>query len=351
MNIDIAALKEIEKEAGIPVDDLLTTIAGALLFAYRENKELAAAGGADVAGSASAEGAGQSKARVDIDADTGAVAVIVSELDDDGEVISEFDDTPVNFSRVGAQAVRDAIFKRMRAAEAHRAYDEYAELEGQVVSGVVQRDANANARGIVVVRLGTEANPQDGILLPAEQIPGEKLEHGDRVKAYVVGVSGGDRGTTVNLSRTHPELVRGLFALEVPEVADGSVEIVGIAREAGHRSKVAVRGTVKGINAKGACIGPRGARVTNIMEGLHGEKIDIVDYSDDPAVYVGNSLAPSKVVRVEITDAEAQTARVTVPDYQLSLAIGREGQNARLAARLTGWKIDIHSDSDLSASE
>ena len=179
MNIDIAALKEIEKQADIPVEDLLATVANALLFAYRENKELAAAGGA------AQEAPEQSKARVDIDTDTGEVAVIVSEVDDEGNVISEFDDTPVNFSRVGTQAVRDAIYKRMRAAEASRAYSAYSELEGQVVSGVVQRDAYKNERGIVAVQLGTEADPQDGILLPAEQIPGEKLGHGDRVKAYV----------------------------------------------------------------------------------------------------------------------------------------------------------------------
>ena len=217
MNIDIAALEGIEKEAGIPVDDLLTTIATALLHAYRETR-----------GDSGANAEDGSKARVDIDTETGQVAVMVSELDEEGNIVSEYDDTPVNFSRVGALAVREAILKRMRSAEATRAYDEYSELEGKVVSGIVQRDANANARGIVVVQLGTEANPQDGILLPAEQIPGEKLEHGDRVKAYVVGVTSGERNTTVNLSRTHPELVRGLFALEVPEVEDGSVEIVGI---------------------------------------------------------------------------------------------------------------------------
>ena len=335
MNIDIAALKQIESEAGIPVDDLLGTIASALLFAYREGKDEFGTG-------AAGEG---TKARVDIDTQTGAVAVMVSELDDDGNVISEYDDTPVNFSRIGAVAVRDAIKKQLRMAEAGRAFTEYSGFEGQVVSGVVQRDVNAEARGISVVQLGTESDPQDGILLPAEKIPGERLSHGDRVKAYVVGVNKSDRNVvTVNLSRTHPELVRGLFALEVPEVADGSVEIIAIAREAGHRSKVAVRATVKGVNAKGACIGPRGARVTNIMEQLGGEKIDIIDYSDDPATYVGNALAPSKVISVEVLDAQAQTARVVVPDYQLSLAIGKEGQNARLAARLTGWKIDIHSD-------
>lgn len=332
MNIDLNALKAIEEQQGIPMDDLLGTIANALLFSYREFKE----GEADEA----------AKARVDIDTETGNVAVIVSELNADGEVISEYDDTPVNFSRIGSVAVRDAIKGRLRQAEAGRVYDEYAGFEGKVVSGIVQRDAQAESRGLNIVQLGTEADPQDGILLPAEKIPGERLKHGDRIKAYVVGVNKGDKRVQVNLSRTHPELVRGLFALEVPEVADGSVEIVGIAREAGHRSKVAVRATVKGVNAKGACIGPRGARVTNIMQELGGEKIDIIDWDEDPAKYVGNSLAPSKVVSVEVLDREAQAAKVTVPDYQLSLAIGKEGQNARLAARLTGWKIDIRSDAD-----
>lgn len=336
MNIDLNALKAIEEQQGIAMEDLLATIANALLFSYREFKE----------GDAGANGDDKSKARVDIDTETGDVAVIVSELDAEGEVVSEYDDTPVNFSRIGSVAVRDAIKGRLRQAEAGRVYDEYSGFEGQVVSGIVQRDAQAEARGLNIVQLGTEADPQDGILLPAEKIPGEKLKHGDRIKAYVVGVNKGDKRVQVNLSRTHPELVRGLFALEVPEVADGSVEIVGIAREAGHRSKVAVRATVKGVNAKGACIGPRGARVTNIMSELGGEKIDIIDWDEDPAKYVGNSLAPSKVVAVEVLDLEAQSARVTVPDYQLSLAIGKEGQNARLAARLTGWKIDIRSDAD-----
>lgn len=336
MNIDLNALKAIEEQQGIAMEDLLATIANALLFSYREFKE----------GDAGAKGDDKSKARVDIDTETGDVAVIVSELDAEGEVVSEYDDTPVSFSRIGSVAVRDAIKGRLRQAEAGRVYDEYSGFEGQVVSGIVQRDAQAEARGLNIVQLGTEADPQDGILLPAEKIPGEKLKHGDRIKAYVVGVNKGDKRVQVNLSRTHPELVRGLFALEVPEVADGSVEIVGIAREAGHRSKVAVRATVKGVNAKGACIGPRGARVTNIMSELGGEKIDIIDWDEDPAKYVGNSLAPSKVVSVEVLDLEAQAARVTVPDYQLSLAIGKEGQNARLAARLTGWKIDIRSDAD-----
>lgn len=331
MNIDLQALKAIESEKGITVEDLLGTIAGALLRAYREFSGVA-------------EADSDSKARVDIDSVTGSVNVIVTEYDAEGEVDSEYDDTPRNFGRVGAQAVREAIVARLREAEAGRAFEAYTGYEGQIVSGVVQRDARANERGMVVVELGTEIDAQDGILLPAEQIPREKLNHGDRVKAFVVGVNRGQRSIQVNLSRTHPELVRGLFELEIPEVADGSVEIIGIAREAGHRSKVAVLAKARGLNAKGACIGPRGQRVSNIMKELGGEKIDIIDFSEDPAVYVGNALAPSKVVRVEITDPESQTAKVTVPDYQLSLAIGKEGQNARLAARLTGWKIDIHSD-------
>ncbi|HAT1547504.1 transcription termination/antitermination protein NusA [Corynebacterium sp. HMSC06C06] len=334
MNIDLEALRTIESERGIQVKDLLEAIAGALLYSYLDYREQSAAG--------KSEG---TKSRVDIDTDTGAVTVIVTESDPEtGEVISEYDDTPENFSRVGAQAVREAIIRKLREAEAEVTYESYSELTGRVVSGIVQRDVRANERGVVVVQLGTELDSQDAILLPAEQLPGEKLEHGDRIKAYVVGVTRNGAQVQITLSRTHPELVRGLFELEIPEVGDGAVELVAIAREAGHRSKVSVIGHAKGLNAKGACIGPRGERVNNIMRELGGEKIDIIDYNEDPAVYVGNSLAPSKVVRVEVVDPDAQVARVTVPDYQLSLAIGKEGQNARLAARLTGWKIDIHSD-------
>ena len=331
MNIDIKALEAIEADKGIGVDDLLTTIAEALLHAYYAHR---------------GEVEDAPRARVDIDAQTGTVNVMITQVDDDGNVINEFDDTPNNFGRIGAHAVRDAIVRRLREAETSRAFDAYSDFEGRVISGIVQADARAKERGIIVVHLGTEADGQDGIILPAEQIPGEKLNHGDRVKCYVVGVNRGPRNLQINLSRTLPELVRRLFELEVPEVADGAVEIVSIAREAGHRSKVAVRPTVKGLNAKGACIGPRGQRVSNIMRELGGEKIDIIDYSEDPAQYVGNALAPSKVVKVDVVDEDEQRARVVVPDYQLSLAIGKEGQNARLAARLTGWKIDIRSDVD-----
>ena len=320
MNIDLNALRSIETDKGIPFEELLETIARALLGAYREHRgleeDLSGAGKANRARAAAAGIEGPTdRARIDIDTATGDATVIVQELDAEGEVESEYDDTPINFARIGAPAVRNAIVRKLREAEAGRTYETYSETEGRVVSGVVQADARANERGIVVVELGTEIEAQDGILLPAEQIPGEKLKHGDRIKAYVVGVNRQNTNVQVNLSRTHPDLVRGLFELEVPEVADGSVEILSIAREAGHRTKIAVRGNAKGLNPKGACIGPRGQRVNNVMRELGGEKIDIIGYSDNPAVYVGNALAPSKVVAAEVLDEQEQKARVVVTGY------------------------------------
>ena len=207
----------------------------------------------------------------------------------------------------------------------------------------MQRDARANARGVVIVSLA--GRPRACCRRPSRS-RGRRYQHGERIRCYVVGVTRGMRGTQITLCRTHPNLVRKLFALEVPELVDGSVEIVAVAREAGHRSKIAVRSTVPGVNPKGACIGPMGARVRGVMSELAGEKIDIIDWSDDPATFVGNALSPSKVVSVTVLDARTKTARVVVPDFQLSLAIGKEGQNARLAARLTGWRIDIRSDAD-----
>jgi N utilization substance protein A len=186
----------------------------------------------------------------------------------------------------------------------------------------------------------------EAVLPQSEQVPGEEYGHGTRIRAYVVGVTRGMRGPQVTVSRTHPNLVKKLFALEVPEIADGSVEIVAVAREAGHRSKIAVRSRVDGLNAKGACIGPMGQRVRNVVAELHGEKIDIVDWAEDAATYVGNALSPAQVVESRLVDPATGQVRVVVPDFQLSLAIGREGQNARLAARLTGHRIDIHSDAE-----
>ncbi|WP_439032680.1 transcription termination factor NusA [Gordonia terrae] len=326
MNIDIAALRMIEADKGIPIETVITAIETALLTAYRHTDGFAP------------------HARVDVNRKSGAVRVMAQEVDQDGNVVHEWDDTPEGFGRIAATTARQVILQRLRDAENEKNFGDLVAHEGEIVGGVVQQDSRANARGMVVVQIGSDANSTEGIIPSAEQVPGEVYTHGDRIKCYVVGVTRGSRGPQITLSRTHPNLVRKLFSLEVPEIEDGSVEIVAVAREAGHRSKIAVHTGVAGLNAKGACIGPMGQRVRNVMSELAGEKIDIIDYDTDPAVFVGNALSPAKVVSVTVVDAEAKAARVVVPDYQLSLAIGKEGQNARLAARLTGWRIDIRSD-------
>jgi len=326
MNIEIEALRAIVADKGIAMETVISAIESALLTAYRHTD------------------GHEPNARIDINQKSGVVRVMAREVDADGNTVSEWDDTPEGFGRIAATTARQVVLQRLRDAENEKSFGEFSTHEGEIVGGVVQRDARMNSRGTVVVRIGSEANGAEGLIPPAEQVPGETYEHGDRIKCYVVGVSRGPRGPQITLSRTHPNLVRRLFALEVPEIADGSVEIVAVAREAGHRSKIAVRSTVSGVNAKGACIGPMGQRVRNVMSELAGEKIDIIDYAEDPATFVGNALSPSKVVSVTVVDADARAARVVVPDFQLSLAIGKEGQNARLAARLTGWRIDIRSD-------
>ncbi|HOB47717.1 MAG TPA: transcription termination factor NusA [Mycobacterium sp.] len=326
MNIDMAALHAIEVDRGISVEELLDTISTALLTAYRHTE------------------GHQPDARIQIDRKSGSVKVMARETDEHGNVVAEWDDTPEGFGRVAATTARQVMLQRFRDAENERVFGEFSAREGDIVAGVVQQNRRENDRGNVVVRLGTEAKGSEGTIRPAEQVPGERYAHGERLRCYVVGVTRGTREPRIELSRTHPNLVRKLFSLEVPEIAEGSVEIVAVAREAGHRSKIAVRSKVPGLNAKGACIGPMGQRVRNVMSELSGEKIDIIDYDDDPARFVANALSPAKVVSVEVIDAMARAARVIVPDFQLSLAIGKEGQNARLAARLTGWRIDIRSD-------
>ncbi|MBI3226210.1 MAG: transcription termination/antitermination protein NusA [Mycolicibacterium cosmeticum] len=326
MNIDMAALHAIESDKGISVDIVVDTIKSALLTAYRHTE------------------GHEADARIDVDRKSGVVKVIARETDDDGNLVNEWDDTPEGFGRIAATTARQVILQRLRDAENEQMYGEFAAHEGDIVAGVVQRDNRENTRGNVVVRVGTEAKGSDGMVRPAEQVPGERYEHGDRLRCYVIGVSRGAREPKIELSRTHPNLVRKLFALEVPEIADNSVEIVAVAREAGHRSKIAVTSKVSGLNAKGACIGPMGQRVRNVMSELSGEKIDIIDFDPDPARFVANALSPAKVVSVTVIDEATRAARVVVPDFQLSLAIGKEGQNARLAARLTGWRIDIRSD-------
>jgi transcription termination/antitermination protein NusA len=333
MNIDMAALHAIVVERGISFDDLLEDVKAAVLSAYRHTE------------------GHQPDAHIDIDRKTGSVQVMARELDEDGNVLSEWEDTPEGFGRIAATTARQVMLQRLRDAENERTYGEFSTHEGEIVAGVIQRDSRANSRGLVVVRLGSETKGSEGVIPAAEQVPGEAYEHGDRVRCYVVGVSRGVREPVITLSRTHPNLVRKLFSLEVPEIAEGSVEIVAVAREAGHRSKIAVVSRVPGLNAKGACIGPMGQRVRNVMSELSGEKIDIIDFDEDPAHFVANALSPAKVVSVAVIDQNARAARVVVPDFQLSLAIGKEGQNARLAARLTGWRIDIRGDSPESEAD
>jgi N utilization substance protein A len=331
VKIDMTALRGLEREKEISFDLVVRAIETALLTAYKHT-----------------EGA-RPHARVELDRTSGEVAVLAQELNDDGTVAREYDDTPEGFGRIAASTAKQVILQRLREAESALSYGEYAGREGDVVSGIVQQAPQrpgAPPNRNVMVKLGTAEDALEAVLPPTEQVPGEVYAHGSRLKCRVISVARGQRGAQITVSRTHPELVRGLFALEVPEIADGSVEIAALAREAGHRTKIAVRSTVPGLNAKGACIGPVGSRVRNVTTELHGEKIDIVDWSDDPARLVANALSPARVSSVEVVDAVQRSARVVVPDYQLSLAIGKEGQNARLAARLTGWRIDIHSDAE-----
>ncbi len=324
MDIDLAALRMLERERDISMDVLIPAIEQALLLAYHRT-----------------EGSYR-QARVDLDRKTGHVIVWAQEdapvLEDGtrGEPGPEFDDTPQGFGRVAASTARQVIVQRLRDIEEEAVLGDFRGREGDIITGVIQQSQGRN----VLVDFGSV----EGLLPAAEQVPGEQYRHGDRIKCYVVSVKRGPKGPQIGLSRTHPNLVRKLFALEVPEIADGSVEIAALAREAGHRTKMAVHSKVRDVNAKGACIGPMGARVRAVMNELGGEKIDIVDYSDDPATFVAAALSPSRVTSVEVVDERAHACRVWVPDYQLSLAIGKEGQNARLAAKLTGWRIDIRPD-------
>jgi transcription termination/antitermination protein NusA len=326
VDIDLSVLRALEREKGISFDLLVGAIEQALLVAYHRTDDALP------------------HARVELDRRTGHVTVFAQELDDEGNVVREWDDTPQGFGRIAATTARQVILQRLRDAEDELTYGEFLGKEGDVVSGVIQQGRDPRT---VLVDLGKV----EGVLPPQEQVPGEQYTHSSRIKCYVVQVRKGLRGPTVALSRSHPGLVKKLFALEVPEIAQGAVEIKAIAREAGHRTKIAVASTRPEINAKGACIGPMGSRVRAVMSELHGEKIDIVDWSEDPAEFVANALSPARVANVEIVDYDNRAARVTVPDYQLSLAIGKEGQNARLAARLTGWRIDIRSDDPHAATQ
>ena len=261
-------------------------------------------------------------------------AMLINKRYQVGDVLEE-EVTPKNFGRIAAQNAKQVIVQRIREAERGMVYEKYANRENDIVSGIVQRVEGHN----VFVDLGTA----EGILLPNEQIPSETYQFHDRIKCYVVEVKKTTKGPQIVLSRTHPGLLKRLFELEVAEIQDGTVEIKSVAREAGMRSKIAVYSSNPNVDPVGACVGQKGMRVRNIVDELRGEKIDIVKYSDIPEEYVSNALSPSKVIAA-VSDAPNKICRVIVPDYQLSLAIGKEGQNARLAAKLTGWKIDIKSE-------
>jgi N utilization substance protein A len=319
MDIDLTLLRALEREKEISFSILIDALEQALLTAYHKTP------------------GAQPHARVEVDRKSGRVTVLAAETDAEGAVLREYDDTPEGFGRIAATTAKQVILQRLRDAEDDLKFGEFSGKEGDIVSGVIQQGRDPQD---VLVDLGR----LEALLPVAERVPGERYQHGTRIKCLVVSVRRGMRGPQVMLSRSHPNLVKKLFALEVPEIADGTVEICAIAREAGHRTKIAVRSNAAGVNPKGACIGPMGQRVRNVMHELHGEKIDIVDWSDDPAELVAHALSPARVSKVEVVDASARSARVVVPDYQLSLAIGKEGQNARLAARLTGWRIDIRSD-------
>lgn len=319
MDIDMDALRALERDREIPMTVLIGALEDAMLNAY-EKTDGAVAG-----------------ARVELERKSGRVTVFAPELDEEGQKIGEYDDTPAGFGRVAAATARQVIYQRIRQAEDDRKFGHFSAVEGDILLGVVQQDRDSRT---VRVDLGSI----EAIMPQAEQVPGEDYSHGKRLRVYVVTVRRDLRGPQVVVSRTHPNLVQKLFKLEVPEIEQGIVEIKAIAREAGHRTKIAVLSHNPDVSAKGACIGPMGQRVRAIMHELNEEKIDIIDWSADPAVFVKEALSPAKVTQVLVTDATARAARVIVPDYQLSLAIGREGQNARLAARLTGWRIDIRPD-------
>jgi N utilization substance protein A len=278
------------------------------------------------------------RARVELDRKTGHVVIYTPILNEEGEKTGEEVDSPEDFGRIAAHAAKQVINQRLRDIGDDRILGEYRGKDGDIVSGIVAQGPNPR---MIHINLGEV----EAILPPEEQVPGEVYEHGSRLRVYVTKVEKGLKGPSITVSRTHPGLVRRLFALEVPEIHKGSVEITSVAREAGHRTKIAVRALEPGLNAKGACIGELGQRVRAVQNELGEEKIDIVDHSDDIAQFVANALSPAKVTSAFVLDEALKQVRALVPDYQLSLAIGKEGQNARLAAKLTGAKIDIQPDS------
>ncbi len=318
------ALQHIEREKGISVDTLLEALANALVSAYKRMPTAA------------------EEAIVTIDPDTGEMHVYAQELDEDGNVVREWEDTPADFGRIAAQTAKQVILQRIREAEREMKYEEYAGREGDIVTGIIQQGDSR----YTLLDLGKV----EALLPQAEQVPYERYDPGTRLKAYIVEVRKTSKGPQIVVSRTHPGLVKRLFELEVPEISDGVVELKAVAREPGHRTKIAVWSNDPNVDPVGACVGARGARVRMVMNEVRGEKVDIVPFSEDPPEFVMKALSPARVKEVRI-DETTGAAEVIVPDYQLSLAIGKEGQNARLAARLTGWRVDIKSETQLAEEE
>ena len=319
MHVEMSALAALTTEKDIALEELIYAIEVAVLGAYNQT---------DTA---------KRHARAHLDRETGEISILVPIFGEDGTRTGEEADSPDGFSRVATSTARQIIKLKMRETNDAEIVGEFTTSVGDVISGVVQQGRDPKMINVNLGRI-------EGRIPPQEQVPGEIYNHGDRIKCFVVEVKQGLKGPEIMLSRSHPALVKQLFAFEVPEINDRIVEIMAVAREAGHRTKLAVKSHRAGVSPKGSLIGPMGSRARAVMDELHGEKIDIVDWSEDPAEFVAAALAPAKVSKVEITDLSTRSAKVTVPDYQLSLAIGKDGQNARLAARLTGWRIDIHPD-------
>ena len=325
MHVDMQALTNLTTAKEMPLESLIQAIESGVLAAYNEMPE------------------SKRYAQAKLNRETGEIQIVIPIFNELGERISEEIHSPEGFSRVINSTARQVIKQQMRASNDAEIVGEFTASVGDIVSGVIQQGRDPK---MIHVNLGRI----EGRIPRQEQVPGEVYTHGNRIKCFVVEVKQGLKGPEIMLSRSHPAFVKQLFALEVPEINDRIVEIMAVAREAGHRTKIAVRSHRAGVSPKGSLIGPMGARSRAVMDELNGEKIDIVDYDEDPAKFVASALAPAKVTSVEIVDAATRSAKVIVPDYQLSLAIGKDGQNARLAARLTGWRIDIHPDTPTASA-
>jgi N utilization substance protein A len=327
MKMDFAvmeALELLEQERGVPVETILNALANALVSAYKRSPGAA------------------EEARVVIDPNAGDITVYAQELNEDGEVIREWEDTPDDFGRIAAQTAKQVIAQRLRDAKREQVFDLYEGREGDLVTGIVQQVDHRYA----ILDLGDA----EALMPGSERIPYERLERGNRVKGLIIEVRGETKGPQIVVSRSHPDFVRQLLMLEVPELLDGTVEIKAIAREPGHRTKIAVASNDPNVDPKGACVGARGARVRQVVNELRGEKVDVVQWREDPTQFIAEALGPAKVQEVHI-DEEDRSAIVIVSEHQLSLAIGREGQNARLAAKLTGYRIDIRSEKEPQAEQ